>query len=228
MANKYGPKIVTDGLVFCIDFSDAKSYSGSGDIVYDRSGNNYDCALSNSPTFTSGYKGGLTFDGANTLCRSTLPVSQLNESFTVCVWFSNNGNGTDPSISNRLISADKSSGGTKWAIGINNSGNLTVGGNHGEDGEPTFPITNNIPYYVCFVSNGLSSYSLYINNVKELENEAYSILSTDFGNVSIGCRPNTTDRVFDGTVYKVSMYNKVFSDSEALQNFNAIKGRFGL
>ena len=33
------PDIVTNGLVFCVDAADKKSYSGSGDTWYDRSGN---------------------------------------------------------------------------------------------------------------------------------------------------------------------------------------------
>lgn len=228
MANKYGPKIVTDGLVLCLDFSDIKSYSGSGDIVYDRSGNNYNYALTNSPVFTSNYKGGLTFDGTDTFCRGGLPVSEINETFSICVWFSNNGNGTNPSTANRIISADRINGSTKFCIGINSSGNFQVAGAGGSDGEPDFSITNGIPYYICYISNGTTSYSLFINDIKELTNESYSVDTGEVDELSIGCRPNTTDRVFNGIIYTVNIYNKALTDSEALQNYNSTKGRFGL
>ena len=227
MSNKYGPKIVTDGLVFCIDASDIKSYPGSGTTWKDRSGNSYDCLLSNSPVYTLDYKGGFIFDGANTLCRSTLPVSDLQETFTVCVWFSVSGDTNVPNTSNRLISADSTSGSTKWAIGINSSTQFQVAGAGGSDGEPSFPVTLNVPYFACFICHDVSSYSLFLNDTKELTNESFSVTTADFGNIGIACRPNSTDRIFDGTVYSVAMYNRNLTDQEVSQNYNAIKGRFG-
>lgn len=228
MSNKYGPKIVTDELVLCLDFADTKSYSGSGSTVYDRSGNNYNYTLTNSPVFTSNYKGGLTFDGTDTLCRGGLPVSVINETFSICVWFSNNGNGTDPSTANRMISADATTGSTKFCMGINSSGNFQVAGSGGSDGEPSFSITNGIPYFVCYMSNDATSYSLFINDTKELTNEGYSVNTAEVDELSIGCRPNSTDRVFNGIIYTVNVYNRVLTDVEVLQNYNATKGRFGL
>ena len=42
MANLYGPRIVTDGLVLHLDAGNSKSYPGSGSTWYDLSGNAYD------------------------------------------------------------------------------------------------------------------------------------------------------------------------------------------
>ena len=39
MANLYGPRIVTDGLVLHLDAANRKSYPGSGSTWYDLSGN---------------------------------------------------------------------------------------------------------------------------------------------------------------------------------------------
>ena len=38
MAQEYGPKIVTDGLVLSLDAADKNSYPGSGTTWYDLSG----------------------------------------------------------------------------------------------------------------------------------------------------------------------------------------------
>ena len=38
MAYKTGPRIVTEGLVFCLDISDKNSYAGSGTQVNDLAG----------------------------------------------------------------------------------------------------------------------------------------------------------------------------------------------
>ena len=51
MGNNYGPKIVTDGLVLCLDAGHKQSYSGSGTTWYDRGGDNIDGTLTNDPHF---------------------------------------------------------------------------------------------------------------------------------------------------------------------------------
>ena len=53
MATSYSPKIITDGLVLCLDAGDGKSYSGSGTAWTDRSGNDNHGTLVNGPTFNS-------------------------------------------------------------------------------------------------------------------------------------------------------------------------------
>lgn len=53
MSIDYSPKIVTDGLVFCIDFANIKCYPGSGASCRDLSGNNFNGELINSPPYTS-------------------------------------------------------------------------------------------------------------------------------------------------------------------------------
>jgi len=58
-----GPKIVTDGLILCLDPGNKKSYSGSGTVFYDLSKNN-NGTLVNSPTFTTENKGEFTFNGS--------------------------------------------------------------------------------------------------------------------------------------------------------------------
>jgi hypothetical protein len=60
-----GGNIVTDGLVLCLDATNAKSYPGTGTIWTDlsRSGNNG--ILTNNPTFNSSNGGSIVFDGSN-------------------------------------------------------------------------------------------------------------------------------------------------------------------
>src|SRR6056300_389186 len=65
MALSHSPKIVTDGLVLCLDAADPKSYSGSGTTWTDRSGNGNNGTLTNDPTFDSAIGGSLVFDGSD-------------------------------------------------------------------------------------------------------------------------------------------------------------------
>jgi len=55
MANQYGPRIITDDLVLCLDATDLTSYRGSGNTWFDVSGKNYHATLFNSPTYSPGF-----------------------------------------------------------------------------------------------------------------------------------------------------------------------------
>jgi len=61
----YGPKIVTSGLVLCLDAANKRSYPGTGTTWTDLSGNSNNGTLINGPTFNAGNQGGIVFDGTN-------------------------------------------------------------------------------------------------------------------------------------------------------------------
>ena len=83
MALSHSPRIVTDGLVLCLDASDPQSYSGSGNTWSDRSGNGSNGTLTNGPTFDSDNKGSLVFDGVNDYINFGNPSSASNCYFLV-------------------------------------------------------------------------------------------------------------------------------------------------
>jgi len=224
MSTSYSPKIVTNSLVLCLDAVNTKSYPGSGGTWADISGNSYDATL----TETDFNGRAIVFDGTNSLCRTTLPAATLDDVFTVCFWFARGSLPTaDGATADRIISTNASGGGTKWCVGINNSGNLQFAGSGGADGEPTVSVSEGT-YYFCAVVHDTNLYDFFVNDVKEIDGEAVAINASSEGNMSIGCRPAGGDRVFDGAVAWVVAYNRLLSDYEVLQNYDALKGRFGL
>ena len=54
MALAHSPKIITDGLVLCLDAGNPKSYPGSGSTWYDVSGNGRNFSWYTTPSFTGG------------------------------------------------------------------------------------------------------------------------------------------------------------------------------
>ena len=64
MAYRNGPKIVTDGLVLCLDAAIGKSYPGSGTTWYDLSGNGNNGTIVNA-TFNSSNNGTIYLDGTD-------------------------------------------------------------------------------------------------------------------------------------------------------------------
>ena len=67
MAVGYNPRIVTDGLLFCVDAGNTKSHSGSGTSWNDISGKGNTLTATSSPTFSSSGGGSIEFDGTDDL-----------------------------------------------------------------------------------------------------------------------------------------------------------------
>lgn len=225
-----GPDIITDGLVLALDAANFKSYPGTGATWTDLSNNGNDGTLINGPTFNSDNLGSINFDGVDDLCRTTLPVSTLNDVFTICIFFNLTSLTSSDSgaVSKRLVSADRSSGSTKWCIGVRPDSNFVFGQAGGAERTQRFPISLNTDYFVA-LSHNSTIYSLWLNNeLKVLDDTSNSGTEPSFGNVSIACRPNTTDRLWTGGIFSCYMYNKALTPTEILQNYNATKGRFGL
>ena len=61
MGIAYNPKIVTDGLVLCLDAANTKSYSGTVTSWTDLSGNGNTGTLTNGPTYNSSNLGFFQF-----------------------------------------------------------------------------------------------------------------------------------------------------------------------
>ena len=82
-----GPNIVEDGLVLSLDAANTKSYPGSGTVWSDLSGNSNNGTLTNGPTFDSGNKGSIVFDGIDdsiSVGHTALLNPTLN--MTISVW----------------------------------------------------------------------------------------------------------------------------------------------
>ena len=86
MGLSHSPRIVTDGLVFCVDAGDKMSYPGAGTTWTDLSKNRNNGTLTNGPTFNSANGGSISLDGSN----DYISVGSFNEDssqdLSVMVW----------------------------------------------------------------------------------------------------------------------------------------------
>ena len=62
MGISYNPRIVTDGLVLCLDAANKRSYPGAGTTWSDLTKNNHNGTLVNNASFNSGNGGGIVLD----------------------------------------------------------------------------------------------------------------------------------------------------------------------
>jgi hypothetical protein len=220
MSVNYNPRIVTDGLVLCLDAGNTKSYPGTGTTWTDLIGNS-NATLINSPTFVNNV---FTFNGINNYAQTSSVNTQLEYSFMFfCKWLSTT------SFSSRCF-------------GLPNYGTYaileptSVGYHYNPLGGSPPAVTmasgvnvglNNWCHIAVTESRANLLAKIYINGT--LRNTTSVVSASGFtGPVNIGAQKPADSTVANCQISGFSLYNKVLSDAQILQNFNALRGRFGI
>ena len=231
MAVAYNSKIVTDGLVLCLDAGNPKSYPGSGTTWTDLSGLANNGTLANGVGYNSGNGGSLVFDGVDDYIDLGQNSSTFypTEGLTVSTWIRT-------SVTDKwIIDSSRLSTSQGWGINCGGAG-------------PAFfiinGITNNVSTgfsiatgnWLNLVGTWTPSVSLlmYANGVQvgsnttsipasiNLPNPVYS---TNIGRK--GAQNGSTD-YWNGNISQVSIYNRALTAAEVQQNFNATRSRYGI
>jgi hypothetical protein len=219
MGVNYNPKIVTDGLVLCLDAANRKSYPGSGTTWFDLSGNGNNGALENSPVHTM--NSFFTFNGSNQRVNCG-NANMLNITVgSISAWFAADANNTGY---NGIIAKQNAWGvfvkdsvlvTYDWGNSIERTTGLTVGNNLWNHVVMTFTETVGIP------SNNAI---IYLNGVPILTT---TIKHKDHTRTLYVGEANAS-QYFGGKIASAFIYNKVLSATEIQQNFNATRGRYGI
>jgi len=219
-----GEDIVTSGLQLYLDAGNLNSYSGAGNTWYDISGNGRHASIV-SMTFNSGNGGFLNSASSGYVDTNyTMPTSNFTvqswyrrtsslNTWTV-VWASeiwNAGTGFVAVVDRDLISTFFRAGGSSFIeFNNNNAANWQL-------------------YTYTLASNGAAK--IYING-NEVVSGTLGIPGSIPRTIKLNTRHNNTGAGLTdsgpGQVAQFMFYNRVLSDSEIQQNFNATKARFGL
>jgi hypothetical protein len=207
--------IVTNGLVLDLDAAKKDSYPGTGTAWNDISGNRNNGTLTNGPTFSSNNGGSIVFDGVDDY--TTGSFNQNPTQFTINVWVN--------LITNNTVGA-----GIVSTNGTGETGTSFIFIQMGGGVKPfqfntvanTVAPTLNTWYMVTGVQTATQQ-SLYINN---------SLINTSTASGSLGTN-YVVSRRWDGLylnarIGSVQIYNRALSAAEITQNYNALKGRYGL
>jgi hypothetical protein len=226
--------IVTDGLVLWLDAGITSSYPTSGNTWTDLSGNRNNGTLTNGPTYNTSNGGSIVFDGVNDyVTTSILPFEFLTTGFTVSIVFKYQQTTTNDNLISWGFSAFNGTS-YSWEIRIRENFSVEFSPGIGPSGSgipqrlsySQNPVLNNrfAVIDVSYNANGIAS--IYEN----------SILKTTLDYTGVGFSSATnalrigrgTDSYFPGNISSTIIYNRVLSAAEILQNFNALKSRFGL
>jgi hypothetical protein len=244
MGRFYNPNIVTDGLVLCLDAANRKSYPGSGSTWYDLSGNGNHATIYGS-VFNYGNGGHFDFNGSSHYMSIGSSSSlQMTEELTLVTVFS-----PDVFAANRArlldTRADGASDNTGSAFLLKmGTGSpfqdisffLTPNGaTASTEVKRTVSVIDSINkiYHVSArwrKSDGTSN--IFVNGIEPsytLNNSFTSTLNTLVNPITIGKLEFLPSDIFgDQQTYLNLIYNRYLSNDEIMQNYNALKGRFGL
>ena len=217
--NNYGPRIVTDGLICCLDAADRNSYPGSGSTWYDLSGNGHHGTL-NQPDFSSVNGGAFTFNNSTDLVEvSSFVATTLNQS-TIIAWVKD----TSADTNYRAIVQHNTA--TDDALYIYPSTSNNVLGWWPAQAS-NLPVQKNEWTFVAASHNYGSGILYQVNNNYFWRAGTYSD-PTDWDYIKIGGRISGDGEIWGGDIALIQIYNTYLDAQKISQNYNATKGRFGL
>ena len=238
MSFNYSPKVVTSGLVLCLDAANQKSYTSGSTTWYDLTGNFNNGTLINGPTFDSNNGGSIVFDGTDDYVNipnaSSLSMASTNQ-VTVDVWVYPIGNGissTREFLNKRNNDATTYvSYGVSWYSGNSGATNSVFSRIGFTDNTVSDLFSSNQSKNVWFniteTFNG-TLHSLYINGIINVSASVSGKTIKDTGQPVTLASYNGSTELVNARISNAKIYNRALSASEILQNYNATKTRFGL
>jgi hypothetical protein len=217
----HSPQIVSSGLVLCLDAANRKSYPGSGTTWTDLSGRGNNGSLVNGVGYSSGNLGSFVFDGVDDKvdCGNN-PSVQITVG-TISAWFratsANSGfnaiiakqNAWSLFVENNILTS------YDWGNIVNRSTGITVGNGAWNYAAMTFTETVGTP------SNNAI---IYLNGTPVLTT---TIKHSDH-TIQVQVGEANAAQLITGNIAQASIYNRVLTATEIQQNYNALRGRFGI
>ena len=221
----HSPNIVADGLVLALDPSSLKSYAGTGTSFYDLSGNSNHGTVINGAVYSTSLSGYFNFDGSNDYVNVPHSSSiNIADNFTVSFWSKQKTNTAQVPLSKYQ------SGVRGWVFVYNNTANLMSfdGRNQTADGyknaESSVPAPLGVWNHYTGVKSGVNMI-IYQNGVATGSTTWSSAGDmTTSSNLTVGSLNGTAYSACD--VGQILYYNRVLTDDEIMQNYDATKNKY--
>lgn len=230
MGVNYNTNIVTDGLVLCLDAANSKSYPGTGTNWLGLIGNNHLAEGVSSPVFeTLNGVSSFSFNGTtNSRYFKIQNDSALDTNNpSIEVWVKPN------SLNQNGFWFEKGTVNTQYSLfqeGTNICFRTKPSGSYDSLYGASSVLSDTSWNHVVAVKTTAEKI-IYINGVKVYSKSYTDIISTTTGGMSIGVYGGYAggrNYYYNGKLSNVKIYNRALTDEEVLQNFNAVRGRFGI
>ena len=220
LGRKKSSGIVFDGLVLNLDAGDVSSYPGTGTTWYDISGKGNNGTLTNGPTYDSANKGSIVFDGVDDYVD--VSNTSFGGEFTFSCWFK-----ISTKTGVRIIfgsSGGSVSGGPKIGFDEANYFIRIVGVAHSSTTSPAINTWTNM----TIKRNSQNKVDFYRNGENETRLFSDAAQVGTFTLDKIGANGADSSQDFYGSIATIHAYNRALSSTEVLQNFNALRSRYGI
>jgi hypothetical protein len=222
-ANFEYENIVTSGLVLNLDAGFVGSYPTTASNWYDISGNASNGTLTNGPTFDSANSGSIVFDGVDDFAQCAGSFTLTSATFVT--WIRRNGD-------------QGQYDGILFSRGTNTTGMNFFSSNqlgyHWNDAAATYNWASgltipNLTWCMVAVSVTSTSATAYLCQTSGITTatNTTSHASSVLNDIKIA-QDDAGSRFFNGNIAISQLYNRALSANEITQNFNALRGRFGV
>jgi hypothetical protein len=218
MAINAGPKIVEDGLVFCVDAANKRSYPGAGTTWTDLTANKNNGTLTNGPTFDGANGGSIVFDATDEYVNVTVTKTA---NCTFSSWASYTA--SDPTY--MLFNAGNHGAGPDlffydgrifW--------NTWDGANNPLADIPTDANNGKFHNYVL-VNDSSSTAKLYYDG-DLLGTATYRSAASTTKLIIGSAGPGGTYYNWQGNIANFMLHNRLLTEKEIKQNYISTQGRF--
>jgi hypothetical protein len=237
MATRYNYTggIVTNGLVLNLDAAKTDSYPGTGTTWRDLSGFNNNGTLTNGPTFSGiGKQASIVFDGVNDFVDlgnssnvttfTSLTINTWVKPVTLPLSFNQGRVIIRGDDSYRLYWYDNGGGtGNKLYFFSSHIGEASIASSVGY---LTSNFTTNVWYNITALYNG-SQTQLFVNGSLVATSTGKSGTITGTNNILLG-KSNGNEYYLNGSMASIQLYNRALTAQEITQNFNTLRGRYGI
>lgn len=235
----HSPRIVTNGLVLCLDAANPRSYPGSGTTWSDLSLSKYTATLTNGPTYSSANNGSIVFDGVNDYISVPNGNYINSNDFTIGIWAYIPTIGTTFTQYTLVHKNVYNTSGLSFAAGtggaltnricgmrFSTSGNLGGAYNF----TPTFTFDQWHYFVLSFSYDGssLTTISHYLDGVFVNSFTSSGTFVTNTTSLGIGNSAPGNGSYLNGNVSLYTIFNRALSAAEINQNFQSHRGRYGI
>ena len=214
----HSPSLVTSGLVLCLDAGNAKSYPGSGTTWTDLSGNGNTGTLTNGPTYSSANGGSIVFDGVNDYVGLTAGLLSGTGDFTVSQWIQSS------SIGSGIHAFGNYPAGNLQMFFASSAVGMWLGNSSAYANEATH-YTASWVMFTCLRSGTVTQ--VYKNETLIQTGSSDSTIGGTGAAFRLGGNTNNVEW-YTGKIGTTNVYNRALSAAEVKQNFNALRGRYGV
>ena len=231
MGSHYNSRGVTNGLVFCLDAANIKSYPKSGSTWSNFITGTNNATLQNSPTYNTANGGYIAFSSSSSQYANAATLGSLTRwTVEVAVRFT-------ASYSTKVAMVvggqyDLSSN-LNFTIGTNNAPinyNIAVGFFNGAWRSTTgVAYAQNQWVHITGTYDG-STVRQYTNGT-QVDSLSYTGTPASGGEVRINRRWDdvvSSGNLFDTNIGIIRIYNRSLTAAEVRQNFSNIRGRYGI